>query len=672
MKRPPWRQIHLDFHTSPLIPGVGARFDAEGFVAMLAAARVQSINLFAKCHHGMYYYPTRLGRMHPQLSFDLLGAQISACRKAGIRTLVYDCAVWAEDVADRHPGWLQIDARGVAGMRSPFTAEIGGWRAMCLAEPGLIELTKAEIAEIHQAYHPHGFWIDIVIQFGCVCPRCITDMRGAGMDPTDTTQVARHDRMVEIRYAREISSFIRALDPTLDVFFNGFAYEMDLVDEPELSAARKRDCLSFVDVESLPSDDWGYAHFPVIANYLDTISRTLDITMMNGRFHTAWGDFGSLRNLEAMEYESFRAAAAGARTCVGDQLHPSGRLEPSVYARIGAVFSELERRERWLIDTRKVAEIAVLADSPVLRAGIQERLRGNPSAEGAYRMLSELHRLFDFIDFTDDLSPYRVLILADNVRVDQRMAERIDAYVRAGGALLATGTAGMDRAGGNFLVRSIGVDYQGPAKFCPRYARITPDGFPKIPAMDYVLYEQGAMVSPVPGAEVTARIVNPYFNRTWEHFCSHRHAPPDQLSEEPFVVRTARTAYAAHPMFTDYSASGCRVYRDIVAQLLNDLAGEALVVTDLPATAEMTLRRQENDLILHVLHFIIQRKCRKLETVEEKIPLFDTAVSIKTDARPGRVTLVPQEQQIAFAQRGERCSFRIPVVDGWQMVVLAR
>ena len=25
-----FRQIHLDFHTSPLIPGVGAEFDADG------------------------------------------------------------------------------------------------------------------------------------------------------------------------------------------------------------------------------------------------------------------------------------------------------------------------------------------------------------------------------------------------------------------------------------------------------------------------------------------------------------------------------------------------------------------------------------------------------------------------------------------------------------------
>ena len=32
MTQLPFRQIHLDFHTSPLIPGVGEDFDPQEFV----------------------------------------------------------------------------------------------------------------------------------------------------------------------------------------------------------------------------------------------------------------------------------------------------------------------------------------------------------------------------------------------------------------------------------------------------------------------------------------------------------------------------------------------------------------------------------------------------------------------------------------------------------------
>jgi len=45
----PMRQVHLDFHTSPDIPDVGADWDADHFVATLQEARVNLIIL--SCSH---------------------------------------------------------------------------------------------------------------------------------------------------------------------------------------------------------------------------------------------------------------------------------------------------------------------------------------------------------------------------------------------------------------------------------------------------------------------------------------------------------------------------------------------------------------------------------------------------------------------------------------------
>jgi len=41
-----FRQVHLDFHTSEKIGGIGAEFDAERFAAVLNKARVNSITCF--------------------------------------------------------------------------------------------------------------------------------------------------------------------------------------------------------------------------------------------------------------------------------------------------------------------------------------------------------------------------------------------------------------------------------------------------------------------------------------------------------------------------------------------------------------------------------------------------------------------------------------------------
>src|SRR5260221_12957698 len=94
-----FRQIHLDFHTSPHIPDVGTDFNADTFGETLTEARVNWVTLFGKCHHGMSYYPTNAGVMHPSLKFDLLGAQIEACKKRAIAMPLYSSAR-----ADQHIG----------------------------------------------------------------------------------------------------------------------------------------------------------------------------------------------------------------------------------------------------------------------------------------------------------------------------------------------------------------------------------------------------------------------------------------------------------------------------------------------------------------------------------------------------------------------------------------
>ena len=71
------RQVHLDFHTSPHIPGIGSKFDKKQFQQALKEGNLTSITVFAKCHHGLCYYPTKVGTMHPELDFDLTGAKLA-------------------------------------------------------------------------------------------------------------------------------------------------------------------------------------------------------------------------------------------------------------------------------------------------------------------------------------------------------------------------------------------------------------------------------------------------------------------------------------------------------------------------------------------------------------------------------------------------------------------
>ena len=101
-----FRQVNLDFHTSEMIENIGGKFNKEQFQAALKKGCVNSVTLFAKCHHGWSYHPTKTNEMHPHLNFDLLGAQIEAAHEIGVKTPVYISAGLDEKTARRHREWL--------------------------------------------------------------------------------------------------------------------------------------------------------------------------------------------------------------------------------------------------------------------------------------------------------------------------------------------------------------------------------------------------------------------------------------------------------------------------------------------------------------------------------------------------------------------------------------
>ncbi|MBM4149566.1 MAG: beta-galactosidase, partial [Lentisphaerae bacterium] len=108
------RQVHLDFHTSEHIGGIGARFQRRQFQAALQLGHVNSITVFAKCHHGWSYYPTKVGQPHPHLKIDLLKAQIEACHEIGVRAPIYLTLGWSAQDARQHPEWTVRQRDGSA------------------------------------------------------------------------------------------------------------------------------------------------------------------------------------------------------------------------------------------------------------------------------------------------------------------------------------------------------------------------------------------------------------------------------------------------------------------------------------------------------------------------------------------------------------------------------
>jgi len=251
------------------------------------------------------------------------------------------------------------------------------------------------------------------------------------------------------------------------------------------------------------------------------------------------------------------------------------------------------------------------------------------------------------VDLTDPLEHYELLILPDRVALTQEAARRIDAYVEKGGKLLATGhsAAGPD----GFMLSCLPVDYLGEGLTAPRYMDIREGVFEGVPAMKTVAYSGGARVSAKPGAAVLCETIDSYFDRAEAHFCSHRQTPPKLKGDgEPCVVLSDRVGYVSNMLFMDLAEYGVKAYKDILGSLIRRLLPRPMIRDDLPAYAEVTLRALGRNTVVHVLNYIVQRKCKQLDTVEDVTPLFGRTLEIRLDCAPSSVKLLPGVEAVPF------------------------
>ena len=645
----PFRQIHLDFHTSPDIPDVGAEFNADEFAQTLKDAHVSSVTVFARGHHGLCYYDTKVGPKHPALTFDLLGEQVAACHARGIRTPAYVTVSWDEWSARNHPEWAARNRDGTMWLGGPLRAT---WHGVCMFNDAYQKYLLAITEEVLRHYEVDGLFMDIWMgpHPTCYCWSCLDKMHRAGVD-------AEHDeacRLFNDRMCEELMVKVRTLAdgirPGASVFFNSCL------------RVGKSDWLkhfTHIEIESLPTGGWGYAHFPLFQRYFRNFGQQ---TMgMTARFHRTWGDFGGLKNAAALEFECFSMLASGARCSVGDQLHPRGRLEPAVYELIGGVYESVEHKEPWCVDAEHVAQLAVI------HADGQEE-----SQAGAVRMLLEEHELFDIVDADGDFTPYDVLLLPDGVRVDEALADKLRHFLKEDGALLLSGESGLRQNADEFALDEMGLSYVGPADYDPNFLCKPASQLEAYVAnFHYMMYRGGHYVKPASGTHVLASIGVPYFNRTWAHYCSHGPTPFDRPSDHPAVVQNGRILYFAHPIFRLYAEQGAQVYRKLVAGALGLLRSRKIVRGNLPSTARVDLQRQSahDRLVLHVLNYVAERRTRDLDVIEEAQPIVHADLSVYTGTQPTKVYSAPDRTQLDFHFKDECTAVRVPCIRGHAMIV---
>ena len=634
--------VHLDFHTGPDIEGIGEYFNKEEFANTLKEAKVDLITVFAKCHHGLSYYPTKVGTMHPHLKFDLLKEQIDACHSVGVKAPVYITMGWSKKDADYHPEWHHIDfwkKQPIYYGSKPsdnLDEEIYdcSWTTLCPVgsyKDYLIEITR-EVCENYDV--SDGVFYDICfIHDACSCEACVKGMKEMGLNPDNYEDARTYYRIKRIELMKDLTGVVHEYSKDANVFYNGGAD----MNRPEYHPYQ-----THYELEDLPTAWGGYDLMPLRAKYFERYGKTF--LGMTGKFHHSWGEFGGFKNKDALKYELADMVSIGASMSVGDHLHPCGKLDKSTYAIMGHAFSYIDKIEKYSENTKAYTDIAIWMSH---REG---------SDMGCSKILQIMHLDFDVIEDGENLDKYQCVILPDYVNLAVEDKANLVKFTNKGGKIVASYKSGF---------KDIGIEMLGESEYNLDYIKCDIDEI----TTPFLAYSHAYRVNAK--GEVLAQVYEPYFNRTWRHFCGHKNTPNRlEGASYPALVKSENVLYFAHPIFEAYNKSGNYVLQKYIMNAINGFYDKIMNIDNFFSCGRARIREGKNFYALHLLY--APPVNRGNVCILEDFPRIDgIEVSIKIPNKVKSVKIEPEGKNIEFVQNNGVLSFKVDDLRIHKLIVIS-
>lgn len=645
--RPLKRAIHLDFHTMPGIYNFNESWDAAAFAQRLQDSHVKYINAFAKCNTGFCYYPSKVGPVYPGMKGDMFGDLLRECHKRDIGVTAYFNIAYDHETCRTHRHWSKVLKVDESNNKNQFTIgtldEANPWngRFTCY-NTGFGDYFKDMLREFISMYPDvDGVFFDCINTLPCYCNDCLEEIAAQGGDPTDPATVQQHTIDSNRRYCLELKEIV------------GHDKYMLCNSQPYW---RTKDYNTHIEIECLQNGGWGYEFFPPQAAYARMIKK--DVLYMNGRFHKSWGDFGGLKDKAAMENDMWDAISNGIGCSIGDHMHPAEILDETAYKLIGEIYEQIEKLEPWTDGAIYQADIGVV------KAAVDEEFVFDGPYAGICRLLGELNYTYNFVNETMDFAPYKLLILPDTLRVNAEMAQKIDAYLKAGGKILSSGCAGMKEDADCFAL--------------PEYWPLTVTGlknhekyYYQMNSEDpfrYAMYAPTVLTDVPAGSEVLAWQVASYFEKNWDGFHAYHYNPPAALNNAPAALLMGNVGHISFEIFNAYHKYMYPAHKALAGACISRLLTEpSFTCEGIPSTARVTLTAKDSMKMLHVK--VTYPETRGKYGVIEEHAYLPAGATVTLQGEYSQVYTAPDKKALSFVCQDGKTVITLPQICGYLLVV---
>jgi len=634
-----FRKLHFDYHTPPAVNVVGEGLNVGKFIKKLHEMGCQAFNFFAKDVFGNCYWDTKVGNKHPYLKRDLLGEVVEEAKKYELRVIAYYNVMDLIN-AQRHPEWSHKGHPNIPNLEGHY---------VCFNSPWTEKVFLPELREL-ASYDIDGIFFDFLyVRQPCFCKWC------------------------EDRFRKEFKAEIpKSVNNPL--WLNYVRWWRSLNDE-----ILKRACEAIHSVNSniLVGVNWAYTprqpgmppkylgyltldidetKCPVLeasyhAKYFDQLNKLFEV--MNTRFLRWWGDWG-IKPLKQILAECATIMANGGTCIVGDHLCVDGSFEPSVLNLISEVFRFIKIREEYL-GGRSIPYVALVLST--LNSQLQRSvLADDIPLRGAHKLLVESGIHHDIVpDFTliEKLHEYQLIIIPSQRYISQELLDNLKDFVNRGGSLLVTFDTSRGDSNDFMLGDLLGVKLISPTPTELGYIlpldKMLKVGIPEIP-----IFIKGKFLDiEVKDSKVLANWLRPYIPPRvglprYEDWLGAGYGSPIREKVSPSITvkkyGKGLAAYISTDVFRSYYSYSNWMARLLVTNLLKVLVPKRLLEVEAPPYVEVSLRKKNSSIILHLVNWQSGRNPTLPLIAEDIVPVKGLCIRLKIAKRPKSVELFPKEE----------------------------
>ncbi len=634
-----YRRHLCDMHIDGWDERFLSKFSPEVYVDNLIKAKVNAPMLYLQSFSGLCYFPTKCGAIHPAFEKepDRMRRLVNLCHENGMSVVGYYSLshnTWAHDV---HPEWRMLEENGKSVRENKHTR----YGFCCPNNPDYREFVFEQIKEMLDYFDVDGMFYDMPFwPQVCRCEHCRTRWaQEVGGEIPDDENDLRWETLLERRrawmseWSQAVTDCTKAIRSEVTVEQN-YASAVDYDPNLSISDEVNEAC------DYTGGDLYGGGlEQSFTCKYYMAVTRNQPFEYMTCRCTPNLNTHTLSKTKRDLRMAVQITCAHSGASLLIDAIDPIGTMNEKVYKLFGEVYEEQIPYEKYF-GGEMLKDIGVIYDLPskALRHG--QKFNNHHAALQAVITLTKRHVPVGVSTYRqmDSLSQYPVLIAPLLHTMSEKYIDALVGYVENGGKLYFSGAEQKE-----LIERLLGGKLSGFTEHTTTYLAPRSDLVDMFEGFDadYPLPYESCVpkISDLPtDADVMAAITLPYTTQGNETYAAIHSNPPGVDTDIPAVVRRrvgkGEVIWCAMPI----EKEPLEAYENILMNLLNMLGLSSRVQTDAPKVVEIVTFEQDGDLRVS--------EVRLGDEYDGILPACN--VRVKTERKPERVLLLPEETEVGF------------------------